>query len=54
MSEWRTFIDRDALDRSLAAHVASKLEQGIARARHGLSCSIRRQHAGQSLFFTVR
>ena len=30
MSEWRTFIDRDALDRSLAAHVASKLEQGIA------------------------
>jgi hypothetical protein len=54
MSEWRTFTDREALDHSLAAHVVSKLALGIAARGTGLPCRIRRQHAGRSLFFTVR
>ena len=30
MSDWHTFLDRESLDQALAAHVASRLQQGIA------------------------
>ena len=30
MSDWHTFLDRESLDQALAAHVASRLQEGIA------------------------
>ena len=30
MSDWHAFADRETLDQALAAHVASRLQQGIA------------------------